>query len=254
MNNKIINNLVHDVEKFIENESHYGDHINYVACNVKLRSDKFCIGEDDILAICKELNLSKNKTVYITELFNEQKIDDVAQYYLENQAEYLQEEFFNKCCINSQKYYQGLISDIKTEKNTCYPDINNIKNIKDKIKEVQKWAKKDQKESDYIDVLKHMNGLSGFFGLSGGWYAILEANRLENLILELRGEGYCWEDKIYFYNQLKDLYKACQWALKTISSMKEGLDIREEIKCRITEELEQEGFIEDTSAINYAIN
>lgn len=248
MNKKIINNLVKEVTAFIENESHCNNHTTYIACNVKLYGNKFYINSEDIRAICKELKLSDAKSKYVNEYFNEDHINNIFQCYLENQANYLQDEFFGKCCINSSEHWNKEIKLLKTEGQNI-----GIKEMNKKIKKLEKWKAKDQKEGEYIDILKHMGGLAGFFGRSCGWYAVLEANRLDNLIDEIEN-AICFEDKIYFYKQLKELYNACQWALEIITKMKEGINFREEIEYRIEEALDKEGFIEDSSTINYAIN
>ncbi len=254
MNNKIIDNLVKKSQQFIKNTSHYGNHENYIACNVKLYDSKFYIDEDDILAICKELNLSKTKCKYANSYFNNKEIQNITNYYLEDQAHFLQEEFFNKCCISTTGHWNKQIENTIDGKEIGYPDIIKIKSVDKRVKKLEKWKKEDEKESNYIDILKHMGGLSGFFGRSCGWYAILKVDKLENLIDEIQNDKSCFEDKIYFYNQLKDLYNACEWAYKIISDMKDGLNLKEEIKYRMTEELENEGFIEDSSVVNYAIN
>ncbi len=253
MNNKLILKLTKNVENFIENEKHYGDHHSYIACNVKMHGNKHYISEADIIPICKELKLSKPKQEYINNLFNDEKINDIFYCWLEQEARYLQDDFFEKCCISSSEYWDNEIKNTQRGKNCSYPAINDIKELDKKIHELTKWKNKDIKEGQYIDILKHCNGLSGFFGRSSGWYAILEVNRLENMIDEIENADN-WEDKIYFYNQLKDLYNACQWALKTITVMHKGMDLKNEIEYRIEDALQETAFIEDASAITYAIS
>lgn len=240
MNNKIIQKLVNDVQSFMESNYHWDNYTNYIACNVKLRKEKQYCMEDEIEEICQDMKLSEAKTEYIMEVFDNNHLNRLHLSWLEYECEYLHDDYLNgKCCFSSSEWYD-----------------KEIEKKKDNIKEVnslKKWKKKDNIAIKHIDVLNQYGGLEGFFGRMGGWYAILDVDVLQNLINEIDGTNE-WEDKVMFYNDLKDLYNACEWVKERISGMVGGLNFEEEVKFRIEEELETQGFIEDSDTVNYAIN
>lgn len=261
---KEINTFLENAKDILENNSHCGNCTKYIAVNVKRYNDYV-----DVEALIDGMKISQVKKDFLKEEMTEERINNIYYSWLENEGNYLTEDVMSGCRNCNAQYWDKEIEKIKKNEKSIYPHIANIEKVEEKIKELEKWKAKDIKELKYLSILD--NKLSGFFGRSGGWLGIKEANILQNKIDEIEYilsnslnennqfvsedqeeiEGYI-EDCLYYVDI--DLINGLNWIIEEIKSFNKGLNFKDEIEFRIEEKLEDNPFMEDVETVNYAIN
>jgi len=227
------------IQTWIDEHEHNDRHNKYIAINVKIYAD--VVNCNDIDTFLKTLPFTDEQKDYLSEeVITDKWITDQFNWYLEDQARYLTEEFLKGCAISSPDYWNTEIEKVLTGVKTGYPSIDRKRSEKTKIAVIKRWMYKDQKEQGYLDLLDEK--AMGFFGRSGGWFAIANYNTLESLIdsVEISEEYKEKEDALYYLKQAKELYNAFKWLYETIEGMHKGIPTgwKEELEFRLSEELE----------------
>ena len=239
---KQINNFLENAKDILENHCHNDRYNQYIAVNVKRYNDYV-----NVENLIDDMKISEKKKDFLKSEFSENYINDIYFYWLENEANYFTDDVMGGCRNCNAQYWDKEIHLVKSNEKINYPHIDNIGKKADKIKELEKWKAKDIKELKYLSILD--NKLSGFFGRSGGWLGIKEANILQNRIDEIENnldyfkdsdnkedrEGYI-EDCLYYVDN--GLIEALYWIIEEINIFNKGLNFKDEIKYRIDNMLE----------------
>ena len=261
---KKINKFLEEAKSILNDHTHCGDQENYIAVNVKRYNDYI-----DVYDIINNMQISKDKIEFLKNQFSDDRINNIYYSWLRMGANYFTDDVMNGCRNSSAEYWNSEIEKIKQNEKSIYPHIANIEKTENKIKEIEKWKKRDIKELNYLSILD--NELEGFFGRSSGWLGIKKAEILQDKIDEIEYilskclnadnniiindqdemDGYI-EDCLYHADH--ELIKALNWIIKEIDIFNKGLDFKNEIDFRIDEVLNDNPFIEDVSSMYYAIN
>lgn len=230
---KILNE-VQSIKNWIEDHRHG----NYIALNVKIYSNVATVY--DLEYIMTEQNYTDEQKEYLRDIADNNWFCQHWDWFLEDQARYFIEDYIHGCTISSNEYYEGLKAEIKKGKKTCYPYIEKKRSIQSKLKEVEKWQKRDNQQSFYLSMLSTRE--IGFFGRSGGWLSITDFNSFFSLLedIELNVQYKEKSDALYTLKEAKNLLNAVVWLYNAAKKMHEGIpeSWKEEVKFRLNEELE----------------
>jgi hypothetical protein len=81
-------------------------------------------------------------TEAIKEHFDDDEIQSIWNFWIEDSAEYLK-DWFKGCSHSGAKYYEELIAKIQSGEETNYPAIQELPTKSARIKEAKSWAKED---------------------------------------------------------------------------------------------------------------
>ena len=225
--NKIFNTkiekLLSEVESFMKN-IHSDRFKTYIAVNVKVHN---LLPFNKIGSL--KLSFTDEQFNFIKEQLTEKQFEKYAEWFLENQCEYIK-DFIGGCTINSPKYYNELKEQVVNNINTSYPAINSKRTIKSKLKLIDTWEKNDKFYSNSFDILNTEKNCI-FFGRSGGWLSICKLETIEtpfeNLLNELslyKENNSTIENVNDLYTELKQIYLAAKWLFNEFTQMHKGLN------------------------------
>ena len=190
INQKIIS-LAHRIDEIEDYECRgdFNTRESHIVANIKVYE---WIGEDDVIKVIEERNLSQHQDDILEE-FNENRLNSIYNHVCETEVSYLKEMYEDICHLDN---YQLRASAYSLWIKDKYEDLGHLKVYKELyLKEWEKFSKrKKNSRKDYSKFLyKHhkaeideFNKLTSFerscfqLGRSGGWFSICETNQLEN--------------------------------------------------------------------------